>query len=179
MLQQLGVRTMIALPPIACKADVTALFDHLVAPRLTDGFAFLTFQKNGGAFRRLSGFATNRDIASVAAIVGTGAMTTFDYIAIGVLIVLGVSPSLQVLAASSGYGFSLRRTPSAYVEVRLSARYDRPVSPQRDKDVKLNSVAALPSGETSHSCSSSSVLGCRPLTPSKSSVGLSPLPFVD
>ena len=56
MLQQLGVRTMIALPPIACKADVTALFDHLVAPRLTDGFAFLTFQKNGGAFRRLSGF---------------------------------------------------------------------------------------------------------------------------
>jgi hypothetical protein len=56
---------------------------------------------------------------------------------------------------------------------------DRAISPQRDKDVRLNSVAALPSEEISHSCSSFSVLGRRPLTPSKSSVGLSPLPFVD
>ncbi len=33
---------------------------------------------------------------------------------------------------------------------------DRAISPQRDKDVRLNSVATLPSGETSHSCNSSS-----------------------
>jgi hypothetical protein len=32
--------------------------------------------------------------------------------------------------------------------------YDRPVSPQRDKDVSSNAVAALPSSEASHSFSS-------------------------
>jgi hypothetical protein len=36
---------------------------------------------------------------------------------------------------------------------------DRAISPQRDKDVRLNNIAALPSGETSHSCNSFSVLG--------------------
>jgi hypothetical protein len=60
---------------------------------------FPTFQKNRGAFLRLSGFVTIRDISSVTAIVGTGAMTTFDYIAIGVLIVLGV---FAVAATSHG-----------------------------------------------------------------------------
>ena len=35
-------------------------------------------------------FVTIRDVASAAAIVGTGAMTIFDYIAIGALIVLAV-----------------------------------------------------------------------------------------
>ena len=40
--------------------------------------------------------------------------------------------------------------------------YYRPISPQRDKDVRLNSVAALPSGETSHSCSSPCVVCRRP-----------------
>jgi hypothetical protein len=44
-------------------------------------------------------FVTIRDTSSVTAIVGTGAMTTFDYIAIGVLIVLGV---FAVAAASRG-----------------------------------------------------------------------------
>src|SRR5215471_3443509 len=34
---------------------------------------------------------------------------------------------------------------------------ERALSPQRGKAARLNSVAALPSGETSHSCSSSSV----------------------
>jgi hypothetical protein len=48
-------------------------------------------------------FVTIRDIASVAAIVGTGAMTTFDYIAIGVLIVLGVF----AVATVSGGKFKL------------------------------------------------------------------------
>jgi len=38
---------------------------------------------------------------------GTGAMTIFDYTAIGVLIVLSVSPSLLFLAASSSYEFGL------------------------------------------------------------------------
>jgi hypothetical protein len=38
----------------------TSLFDHVVgAPPFTDDFAFLTFQKNGGACQRLSGFCHN------------------------------------------------------------------------------------------------------------------------
>jgi hypothetical protein len=49
------------------------------------------------------GFVTIRDIASVTAIVGTGAMTIFDYIAIGVLIVLGVF----AMTAVSGGKFKL------------------------------------------------------------------------
>jgi hypothetical protein len=56
---------------------------------------------------------------------------------------------------------------------------DRAISPRRDKDVRLNNIAALPSGETSHSCSSFSVLGRCPLTPSKSSAAVSPLPFAE
>ena len=52
-------------------------------------------------------FVEIRDIASVTAIMGTGAMTIFDYTAIGVLIVLSVSPSLLFLAASSSYEFGL------------------------------------------------------------------------
>ena len=56
------------------------------------------------------------------------------------------------------------------------AHQDRVLSPQRDKDVSLNSVAALPSSDAHHSCSSPIVFGRRPLTPSKSSASLSPLP---
>jgi hypothetical protein len=70
---------------------VAALFDRR--------FAFLTLQKNRGAFLPCRVFVTIRDIVSVTAIVGTGAMTTFDYIAISVLIVLGV---FAVAASSRG-----------------------------------------------------------------------------
>ena len=52
---------------------------------------------------------------------------------------------------------------------------DLALSPQRDKDVRSNSVA-LPSREANHSCNSPSVFGRRPLTPSKSSASLSPPP---
>jgi len=81
------------------KADIRHSFVHLVGPRFVEGFAFLTRQKNVGAFRACRGFVTIRDIASVTAIVGTGAMTIFDYIAIGVLIVLG---GFAVTAVSGG-----------------------------------------------------------------------------
>jgi hypothetical protein len=47
--------------------------------------------------------------------------------------------------------------------------YDRPVSPQRERDVASNIVASLPSGEASQSFNSCSDLGCRPFTPSKTS----------
>jgi len=43
----------------APEGDVAALSNHVVGPRFTDGFAFLTFQKNGGAFLRLSAFCHN------------------------------------------------------------------------------------------------------------------------
>jgi hypothetical protein len=48
-----------------------------------------------------------------------------------------------------------------------NGRYDRPVSPQREADVSSNIAAVLPSAEASHSSSSRSVLGGRPLIPSK------------
>jgi hypothetical protein len=58
------------------------------------------------------------------------------------------------LALSSALpGRSLFDPPlSPFVDYQDSA-----ISPRRDKDVRLNNIAALPSGETSHSCSSFSV----------------------
>jgi hypothetical protein len=54
------------------------------------GFACLTFQKNVGAFARLSGFCHNSGDRMGHGHRGDGAMTIFDYVAIGALIVLGV-----------------------------------------------------------------------------------------
>jgi hypothetical protein len=85
------------------RSKLLALFHHLVGPRFTDVFAFLAFQKTGGAFASVSGFCHNSWRSIVTAIVGTGLMTTADYIAIGVLIVLGVF----AIAAVSGGKFKL------------------------------------------------------------------------
>jgi hypothetical protein len=71
--------------------------------RDTDRFASLTFQKNGGAFLRLSGFCRNSGHSIGDGHRGDGAMTTLDYIAIGVLIALGVF----AVAAVSGGKFKL------------------------------------------------------------------------
>jgi hypothetical protein len=69
--------------------------DRLVGPRFTDG---LTFRKVESSWAcRVS--VTIRDIASGRPSWGRGAMTTFDYIAIGVLIALGV---FAIAAVSSG-----------------------------------------------------------------------------
>jgi hypothetical protein len=86
--------------------------------------------------------------------------------------------STAATAAIVGMCFSWSFTTRSSL-IPFADYQDRALSPQRDKDVRLNSVAALPSGEASQSCSSSSVLGYRPLTPSKSSAGLSSLPFAN
>src|SRR5262245_52931336 len=49
----------------------------------------------------------------------------------------------------------------------LRGGYDRPISPHGDSNVGSNAAAAWPSGDASHSCSSCSFCGRRPLTPSK------------
>jgi hypothetical protein len=86
-----------------------------------------------------------------------------------------VLAAFELLLSSVLLGRSLPDPPlSLFIDYQ-----NRALSSQRDKGVRLNSVVALPSGEANHSCSSSSVLGRRPLTPSKSSASLSPLPFVD
>lgn len=54
------------------------------------GFACLTFRKTWERSSACRAYVTIREIGWAAAIVGTGAMTIFDYVAIGALIVLGV-----------------------------------------------------------------------------------------
>ena len=75
-----------------CNAANSCLFDHLVGP-------WFALQKNRERSWARRDFVTICEIGSVTANVGTGAMTAFDYIAIGVLIGLGV---IAVTAVSGG-----------------------------------------------------------------------------
>jgi hypothetical protein len=62
-----------------------------------------------------------------------------------------------------------RRPQICRMKRSLNSRYDRPVSPQRERDVGSNIVACLPSGKASQSFGSWSDLGWRPFIPSKTS----------